>query len=124
MKHYFRHLGYYNEVGDIREIGNASADEIIEYWKEGYGAFYTEGADEDADACLEDEVVDGKPFEDFMTDSSGEFIIHNSVKTINVRKEYEGKEDGDCTDDYIDIYQLYKVESRGFEFFRKEGLFE
>lgn len=122
MKHYFKHIGYYNCVGDIRELRTATADEIINYWKKGFGAFHSVSYhEEDSDFCLEDEFEDGNILQDFMRDSSGEYVILNEGRTWDEWDEqYGNKEDDADSDCYIDIYQLYKVTDNNMNFYRAD----
>lgn len=101
----YKHLGYYNEVGDIRELSLQSADEIVEYWKDGYGAFFTDDRpDYDTDIIPEDEtdlIAKG----DIRITSDGKYLVYDT-SWRGWDKDYEEAEDGDDSDVFIDIFQL------------------
>lgn len=100
----YKHLGYFNEVGDIRELSRKSADEILDYWKKGYGAFYSSDGDEDSDLIAEQEKNAIKSGDvKFTTD--GKYVIVD-ISWNGWKEEYADAEDGDDSNVFIDIYEL------------------
>lgn len=87
----YQRMGYYNDAEDIKELFNATRDEVMNFHNKDYGQFYPD----------DDEIRDGV---DFDTDSLGvdgdEFIV---VKDIPKNKEDIGE------DSYIDIYEKLPV---------------
>lgn len=107
-KHIYKHIGYYNQVGDIRELGGKSADEILNYMKKGYGAFYS--SDSESDRCLETDYEE-TDFElgIIKVTADKKFIIEDGTAYFyDWKKQFADNEDGDDSDTYIDIFELYE----------------
>lgn len=99
----YRHLGYFNEVGDIRELSRKSADEILDYWKKGYGAFY-----EDDEPCADTDLVIDRELpndDDVKITTDGKYAIFDTSWDA-WQEDYKDAEDGDDSECYIDIYEL------------------
>lgn len=116
-KHIYRYIGYYNEVGDARKIGGKTADEILDYYKHGYGAFFEdEFYEEGTDLILEDEQ---KENDDIKVTTDGKFVVVDQFQTwTKWRENYADREDGDDSEGYIDIYELYderEIEDTAYE---------
>lgn len=108
-KHIYQHIGYYNQVGDIRNLSMKSADEIIDYWKKGFGAFTSDDwidADSDLIREEEDDCV-AKNITRFTSDKEYA-IVDNSWD--NVQDDYKDSEDGDDSNCFIDIYKFVRIE--------------
>lgn len=106
--HIYKHLGYFNEVGDIRELSMQSADEIVDYYKKGYGAFY-EDDKPDTDLIEEEEIESGavERGDTRFTADKNYAITDSNWDSWN--KKYKGAEDGDDSYCYIDIWELKEV---------------
>lgn len=115
MKHIYKHLGYYNEVGDIRELSRKSADDIVDYYEEGYGAFYADEYGEGETDLIYEEEEDNIAKGDVKRTSDGLYVISDTTWEGWV-DDYADKEDGDDSDAFIDIYRIYKIEEFGIEF--------
>ena len=100
----YKHLGYFNEVGDIRELSRKSADEILDYWKKGHGAFYECKGDGDSDLVAEQEK-NAIECGDIKFTTDGKYAIAD-YSWDGWRKQYEDAEDGDDSNVFIDIYEL------------------
>lgn len=104
-KNVYRHIGYFNDIPDIRELSRKSADEIIDYYKKGYGKFYEDKSREpDTDLNLEEEeatIACG----DVKVTSDKKYAI-SDTSWDGWAEEYKDAEDGDASDCYIDIYEL------------------
>lgn len=105
--HIYCHVGYFNEVGDIRELSMKSADEIVDYYKKGYGAFY-EDKYPDADLIEEDEAESVKKNITRFTTDKKYAVTDSSWDSWN--EEYKDAEDGDDSSCYIDIWELTTVQ--------------
>lgn len=104
--HIYKHLGYFNEVADLMDLAQKSADEIVDYWAKGFGHFYEDKYNEsetDLIAEEEDEAVK-KNVTRFTKD--GKYAITDGTWETWV-KEHEDAEDSDT---YIDIYELSVVQ--------------
>ena len=108
MKHIYKHLGYYNEVGDIRELSRKSADEIVDYYKKGYGAFYEDKTPEEDTNLIKEEEEDNIKSGDIKFTADGKYAIYDS-SWDEWKKLYADNEDGDDSDCFIDIYELVEV---------------
>lgn len=105
----YKHLGYYNEVGDIRELMGMSIDEIISYYKDGFGAFHEVDRHEvDSDVILEDEENNIKKGDVRISTDKVYLIVDNTYKKW--LDDYADAEDGDDAECYIDIYMKYEIE--------------
>lgn len=115
----YGHLGYFNEVGDIRQLTRKSADEIIDYWKKGYGAFYedSEPRSNDTKLVLEEEDENIKSG-DVKVTSDGKYAIADSSWDVWA-EQYADAEDGDDSDCYIDIYELMPTKKYTKRFYYK-----
>lgn len=109
MKTRYKHLGFYSQVGDIREFINKSADEILDYWKKGYGAF-SESVfhEEDCDIILEEETKNIASGYVKVT-KDGKYLVSDGAYQCTL-EEFENDNDGDDSEVYVDIYEKYLVE--------------
>jgi len=104
VKHYYKHLGHFNEVGDIRELSQKSADKILDYYKNGCGSFYeNDYHEDDCDLIAEEEVG----HEDVRFTEDKKFAIVDG-SWLGWQEDYKDCEEGDDSDCFIDIYELYK----------------
>lgn len=102
-KNVYRHLGYFNDIPDIRELSRKSADEIIDYYKKGYGKFYEDKSHEpETDLDLEEE--EATMCGDIKVTSDKKYVI-SDTSWVGWKEAYKDVEDGD-SDCYIDIYEL------------------
>lgn len=106
-KTYYKHIGYYEQAGDIKELGQKSADEIVNYYKKGYGAFYSaDDADEPIVIEGESENVTKDIFK--LTTDNKYLVVDETayfLKPIEYLESLADAEDGDSTETYIDIYE-------------------
>lgn len=93
-KHTYRHIGYFNDYQDIQELFLRTADEIVKYMKNGWGAFHFCEGDRDSDI----DKIEGEPDECLLS--------------MTADKEYIVKyqRGGDEESWYIDIYQYHILE--------------
>jgi len=101
----YRHIGYYDEIPDILELGGKSADEILDYYMHGHGHFYEDDYTDDEANLVKEEEEDAIAEGSVRFTSNGKFAIFDS-SSPEWNKELEKKEPGDDSDCYIDIYQL------------------
>lgn len=100
----YRHIGYYNEVGDIRELAGKSAKEIVDYCNKGYGHFYEDKSGEeesDLDIAEEQNTIGLK-----ITEDGKYAVIDQTEYWSDWYGSHIDNEDGDDSDTYIDIYEL------------------
>ena len=110
-KHFYKHLGYYEQAGDIKELAGKSADEIVDYWKKGYGAFSESDVHEtDTDRILEEDYNEEDNHGLVKISSDKKYFIEDSSAYWEDISFLNEKEDGDSTEIYIDIWELYKEE--------------
>ena len=97
------HRGYYNIVADLEELSGKSADYIVNYMKEGMGAFDTV-SNSDAFAHIEEEVL--CIFKGITRLSSDfRFLVTDNLGGRDyVRKSSET--DSTASDCYIDVWEL------------------
>ena len=82
-----QHIGYFGEDEDVRYLANENTDNIIEYYRNGYGNF---------------SIVEDEPFD---TNDIGIEIDDESIssdKKFVVRKDLPLSEN----DSFIDIYEI------------------
>lgn len=93
-KHTYRHIGYFNDFQDIQELFLRTADEIVKYMKNGWGAFHSCEGDRDSDI----DKIEGEP--------------DACLLSMTADKEYIVKyqRGGDEESWYIDIYQYHILE--------------
>lgn len=103
--HIYKHLGYFNEIPDIRELSRKSADEILDYYKKGYGRFYE---DDCPDSVLieEDEIVCGNVKSGDTKFTADKKYAITDTSWDGWKEDYKDSEDGDISDCYIDIWEL------------------
>ncbi len=92
----YQHIGYYNEKEDIEILFNASRDEVVDYYKKGYGKLYPDTEEDREGYWLEHNNI-------ALGVDGDEFII---VKDIPNNKENIG------IDSLIDIYKKMPVLDR------------
>lgn len=93
-KHTYRHIGYFNDYQDIQELFLRTADEIVKYMKNGWGAFHFCEGERDSDI----DKIEGEPDENLLSMTADkEFIV----------KYQRG---GDEESWFIDIYQYHILE--------------
>lgn len=82
-----QHIGYFGEDEDVRYLANENTDNIIDYYRNGYGNFF---------------IVEDEPFDtnDIGIDIDDESI--SSDKKFVVRKDLPLNEN----DSFIDIYEI------------------
>ena len=99
----FIHRGYYNIVADLEELSGKSADYIVNYMKEGMGAFNTV-SNFDAFAHIEEEVLN--IFKNTARLSSDfRFLVADTLGGRDyVRKSSDA--DNTASDCYIDVWEL------------------
>ena len=100
--HIYKHLGYFNEVGDLKVLSQKSAEEIVDYWAKGFGAFYEDKYNESETDLIAEEEDDAVAKNATRFTADKKYAITDSTWET-WRKEYEDKEDGDDSDSYIDI---------------------
>lgn len=83
-------VGYYNDFEDIKYLADKSADEIVAYFLEGFGAFMS--SEEYMDLYLGGWNVE--------VTTNGKYAV---VKDINYCDDFTNLDKNDC---YIDIYEL------------------
>ena len=83
-------VGYYHDIEDIKLLADKSADEIITYFHNGFGAFSS--TEEYMDLYLGGWDVE------VTTDKK-----YAVVKDINYCDDFTNLDEGNC---YIDIYEL------------------
>lgn len=108
-KHIYKHLGYYNKIPDIREYSRKSADEILEAYKKGYGHFYEDTFPDPDDILVREEEDECVARGDTKFTTDGKYAV-TDTSWEGWKEEYADAEDGDASDDYIDIWEL--VEER------------
>jgi len=109
--HIYKHIGYYNEVPDIRELSQKSADEILDYYKHGFGRFYEDEVGEnDADLIEEEEIESGAVERgDTKFTSDKKFAIVDG-SWLGWQEDHINSEEGDDSDCFIDIYELSVIQ--------------
>lgn len=99
----FIHRGYYNIVADLEALSGKSADYIVNYMKEGMGAFNTV-SNSDAFAHIEEEVL-GIFKNTTRLSSDFRFLVTDNLGGRDyVRKSSET--DSASSDCYIDVWEL------------------
>lgn len=99
----FIHRGYYNVVADLEELSGKSADYIVNYMKEGMGAFNTV-SNSDAFAHIEEEVL-GIFKNTTRLSSDYRFLVTDNLGGRDyVRKSSDA--DNTASDCYIDVWEL------------------
>ena len=99
----FIHRGYYNVVADLEELSGKSADYIVNYMKEGMGAFNTDSIS-DAFAHIEEEVL-GIFKNTTRLSSDFRFLVTDNLGGRDyVRKSSES--DNTASNCYIDVWEL------------------
>lgn len=96
MERIFINLGYYNDIEDLRMLGNKTADGVIVAMLSGQGHFYE--CDNNC-VCDEISILDLNP--EFTTD--GEYAVVYDIPT-DMSKIEEYIKNG--TDFFIDIYRV------------------
>lgn len=122
-KHYYKHLGYYNNVLDIITLGGETADDIVEDMAKDFGHFYPSWVHEvDNDVCIEDEPASShliltEDKEYLITDDTRDSVVFDEWKN-SLGANHIGPDDSSGF--FIDIYQLYAIEEDGFRFIRED----
>lgn len=78
-----QHIGYFGEDEDVKYLANENTDNIIEYYRNGYGNF----------SIVEDEPFDTNDIDDESISSDKKFVV---------RKDLPLSEN----DSFIDIYEI------------------
>lgn len=103
----YTHLGYYNEVGDIRELTPLIKEkkfmEVLDYYMKDNGHFYEEE--------VEYEVKDTSSLQSgswfVVVRDSRKFVIFYDFNPSHILNDLKDNEDGDDSNAYVDIY-LYE----------------
>lgn len=95
MKLTFRHIGYYNDYEDIKNLFGCSADFIVKSMFDGIGAFYSTSGERETDI---DNVNEEHDANQFAKTTNGKFLVRFE----------RGSKDGEGW--FIDIYKLMEVE--------------
>lgn len=96
MKKVFRHIGYYNDIEDVKVMFTASPHNVVSSMLDGIGHFYKSEGEEDSDI---ENVEDEKDSYLFKKTADGQYLVR-----------YErGNDDGEGW--YIDIYKLTEVKN-------------
>lgn len=88
----YKHIGYFNDKEDIRALFNGTQKDIIEWWKEGYGNFFT--PTEDYVEEYKEFIISGLSV---LGNDGDQYIVVESIPTC--KKDIS-------QDDFIDIYEL------------------
>ena len=99
----FIHRGYYNIVADLEELSDKSADYIVNYMKEGMGAFNTV-SNSDAFAHIEEEVLNIFKNTTRLSSDFRFLVTDNLGGRDYVRKSSDA--DNTASDCYIDVWEL------------------
>lgn len=110
----YKHIGYFNNIADIVYLRKKTADEVIDYWKQGLGEFHKKDVHE----------LDT----DFVIPNSPNFRLIGDYQKQTADKQYividdtfdmeENQLDVHTTnkeDFFIDIYEKYEEEGVTFE---------
>lgn len=92
----FKHVGYYNDNLDIKDLYFASADEVVEYMQKGFGNFTTTTTTSEAHLTTDD-LLDELNVTAFITKDK-KYIV-----TFDVCMYYDGVDD--YNDNFIDIWE-------------------
>lgn len=94
LKTNFRHLGYYSELQDIRDLFGRNADYIVKYMLNEFGAFTKQQGNVDTDIS---EFTDEYNPNEYQLTTNGDYLVKFERGTNN--------------DDnwFIDIYERYEV---------------
>jgi hypothetical protein len=88
----YKHIGYYNNVEDTKELFDATPDEVASYLKNGYGEFHASSTFDDIDT---QNIV--QPIINKLCTSDKKHIVIKSLPS-NI---------DDLTEDYfIDVYEV------------------
>lgn len=96
IKSKFRHLGYYSEFQDIRDLFTRSADYIVKYMQNDFGVFHKQKGNVDTD--IEFMIEDGLNPNEYQFTTDNLFLV---------RFERGTSSDEDW---FIDIYERYFIE--------------
>lgn len=92
----FLHIGYYNDIEDLKMMTNSPADEIIFNYKIGRGHFYKV----DEELYDETDIAHLNPQFTFEEDFAIVYDVPTDESILN------NMTDGDCCDFFIDIYKV------------------
>lgn len=95
IKTNFRHLGYYSELQDIRDLFGRNADYIVKYMLNEFGAFTKQKGNVDTDISG---FTDKYNPNEYQLTTNGDYLVRFERGTNNDE------------DWFIDIYERYVVE--------------
>ena len=78
-----QHIGYFGENEDVSQLANETTDNIIQYYKNGYGNFF----------IVEDEPFDTDGIDDESISSDKKFVVRKDLPL-------------DENNSFIDIYEI------------------
>lgn len=107
----YNHIGYFNEVGDIRAIAPLIAgkkfEEVFNYYAKGHGAFYEEGEELEVESV--NDLQNGSFF--YVSRDNKVYAIFYTFNPESILNEMKDNEDGDDSNEFVDIYELTSVEA-------------
>lgn len=105
-----KHIGYFNDEEDINELNQNNPDEIVKYWKDGYGAFFHTDNEElsnfsEMDYKQSSLTSDGKYFVTFAFEEKGVTITDNEDCFIDIYEiiDDDDEYDADFCDDFCNV---------------------